>query len=64
MINEQIEFLEEREARLALALERAEAGFATGDDWDIIRFECNMPRPQVTLITVSIGDQNEFYRQS
>jgi len=40
---------------LEAALERAEAGVATGGDWDIIRYECGMPqRSKVTMETVSI----------
>ena len=37
------------------ALERAETGVATQEDWDIIRYECGMPkRPIVTLETVTL----------
>jgi len=40
---------------LAEALERAEAGVAKQDDWDIIRYECGLPkRPIVTLETVTL----------
>lgn len=34
----------ERMLMLEEALERAEAGIASQDDWDTIRFECGMPR--------------------
>ena len=34
----------ERMQMLEEALDRAEAGIASKDDWDIIRFECGMPR--------------------
>lgn len=34
----------ERQQRLEEALERAEAGKASEDDWNIIRYECGMPR--------------------
>jgi hypothetical protein len=45
----------ERQQMLEEALERAEAGVATMDDWDIIRFECRVPRrPIVTLETVTL----------
>lgn len=46
----------ERMQMLEEALERAEAGVATGADWDIIRFECGMPKKQtVKLETISIA---------
>ena len=54
----------ERELRLALALERAEAGFATGDDWNIIRFECGMPRrPSIVLMTIGIKNEHHSDRK-
>jgi hypothetical protein len=34
----------ERMQVLEKALDRAEVGIATRDDWDIIRMECGMPR--------------------
>lgn len=34
----------ERMQMLEEALQRAEAGVASQDDWDTIRFECGMPR--------------------
>ena len=41
------------------ALERAEAGTASGDDWNIIRSECGVSkRPIVTLETVSIRSES------
>lgn len=46
----------ERTQMLEDALERAEAGVATGADWDIIRSECGMPKmPTVRLQTISIS---------
>jgi hypothetical protein len=51
----------ERMQRLDEALERAEAGHATGDDWDIIRFECGSARrPSVYLMTIGIKNDNRF----
>ena len=45
----------ERMQLLEEALERAETGRATEDDWNIIRYECGMPkRPSVTLETASL----------
>ena len=42
----------ERMQMLEEALERAETGVASRDDWDIIRRECGLPkRPQVTSKT-------------
>lgn len=43
----------ERMQMLEEALDRAETGVASKDDWDIIRFECGMPRrPVVQLETM------------
>ena len=36
----------ERMQMLEEALDRAETGVATEDDWSVIRFECGMPRRQ------------------
>ena len=48
----------ERMQMLEEALERAEAGVANGDDWNIIRSECGLPkRPIVTLETLSIRSE-------
>jgi hypothetical protein len=48
----------ERMQMLEEALERAEAGVASGDDWNIIRSECGLPkRPIVTLETLSIRSE-------
>lgn len=45
----------ERQQMLEEALERAETGVATEDDWNIIRFECGVSkRPIVTLETVTL----------
>jgi len=49
----------ERMQMLEEALERAEAGVASGDDWSIIRSECGVPkRPIVTLETLSIRSES------
>jgi len=54
----------ERMQRLDEALERAEAGFATGDDWDIIRFECGAPRrPSIVLMTIGIKNEHHSDRK-
>lgn len=46
----------EKTQMLEDALERAEAGVATEADWDIIRYECGMPKmPIVRLQTISIS---------
>lgn len=46
----------ERQQMLEEALERAETGVATKDDWDIIRYECGVTkRPIVTLETVTLS---------
>jgi hypothetical protein len=48
----------ERMQMLEEALKRAEAGVASGDDWNIIRSECGVPkRPIVTLETLSIRSE-------
>jgi len=48
----------ERMQMLEEALQRAETGVATEDDWNIIRYECGMPkRPIVTLETLSIRSE-------
>ena len=50
----------ERMQQLEEALERAEAGTATADDWNIIRYECGVPRRQyVTMESVSITRSEE-----
>ena len=48
----------ERMQMLEEALDRAKAGVATEDDWNIIRSECGLSkRPIVTLETVSIRSE-------
>jgi len=48
----------ERMQMLEEALNRAETGVATEDDWNIIRYECGMPkRLIVTLETLSIRSE-------
>lgn len=50
------EMMLERMRMLEEALARAEAGGATADDWDIIRYECGMPRRQIVKMeTFSIS---------
>ena len=38
----------ERMQMLEEALQRAEAGVATEDDWNTIRFECGLPSVQIS----------------
>ena len=46
----------ERQQMLEEALERAETGVATEDDWNIIRYECGMPkRLKITLETATLS---------
>jgi hypothetical protein len=46
----------ERQQMLEDALERAETGVARQEDWDIIRYECGLPkRPVLILETVTIN---------
>lgn len=48
----------ERQQMLEEAIERAEAGIAVQEDWDIIRYECGLPkRPMVILETLSIRSE-------
>jgi len=48
----------ERMQMLEEALDRAKAGVATEDDWNIIRIECGLSkRPILTLETVSIRSE-------
>jgi hypothetical protein len=48
----------ERMQMLEEALQRAETGVASGDDWNIIRSECGLPkRPIVTLENISIRSE-------
>tara|TARA_R110000822_G_scaffold172202_1_gene311888 strand:+ start:150 stop:332 length:183 start_codon:yes stop_codon:yes gene_type:complete len=52
------QFMLERMQMLEEAFLRAETGVASGDDWDIIRSECGLPkRPIVTLETISIRSE-------
>ena len=45
----------ERQQRVEEAIERAQAGVATEDDWTIIRYECGVvQRPKVILETIGI----------
>ena len=57
----------EREQRLEEALERAELGQATDEDWNIIRYECGMPKRSIKTVleTFSIlGDTHGSYSES
>jgi hypothetical protein len=46
----------ERMQMLEEALERAETGVATEDDWNIIRYECGMPkRLNIMLETATLS---------
>ena len=46
----------ERMQMLEEALDRAEAGVATEDDWATIRYECGMPRrSNLTLETANLS---------
>jgi len=57
--SEMHELMLERMQMLEEALERAEAGTASEDDWNIIRSECGVSkRPIVTLETVSIRSES------
>ena len=56
MHNEMHQLMLERMQMLEEALERAEAGTATGDDWNIIRSECGLPKRQIAK-TVSIRSE-------
>lgn len=58
--NEYNQIMLERMQQLEEALERAEAGCATEDDWKVIRFECGMP----TRVNVNLGVNYEFDRIS
>lgn len=61
MHDEMHELMLERMQMLEEALERAEAGTASGDDWNIIRSECGVSkRPIVTLETVSIRSESSW----
>ncbi len=53
----------ERQLMLADALDRAEAGVASEDDWNIIRYECGMPRNS-KVKTVTNGANHEFDSES
>lgn len=56
----------ERLQCLEEALQRAEEGRATDEDWNIIRYECGAPkRSGVVLETFSIlGESNGSYSES
>jgi hypothetical protein len=52
----------ERMQQLEEALERAEAGCASEDDWKVIRFECGMPTK--VKVNFKLGVNYEFDRIS
>jgi hypothetical protein len=59
MMDEQNQALLDRMQQLEQALERAEAGCATPDDWHHIRFECGVwhhPKPKTK-------EKNESYSE-
>jgi hypothetical protein len=46
----------ERQERLEDAYDKARLGIASEDDWDVIRYECGLPkRPIVSLDAISIS---------
>jgi len=61
MINEQevIELFVDRMRVLEEALQRAETGAATPDDWVLIRAECGMPKSQ--FLTNLTRNKHESY---
>jgi hypothetical protein len=51
----------ERMQQLDEALERAENGWASADDWKIIRFECGMPeKVKVNFLGVNKDEFNSI----
>jgi hypothetical protein len=48
----------ERMQMLEEALERAETGVATPDDWNIIRYECGVTKRQIS-ITETVSNRSE-----
>ena len=57
MHDEMHELMLERMQMLEEALERAEAGTASGDDWNIIRSECGVSKRPIVK-TVSIRSES------
>jgi len=56
--DEMHQMMQERMQMLEEALDRAKAGVATEEDWNIIRMECGLSsRPIVTLETLSIRSE-------
>jgi hypothetical protein len=65
MIDPFTEMMNERMRNLEDAIQRAEAGYADEDDWNIIRYECGMPRRNfINFETVTFGASNEFSSES
>lgn len=60
MSSEQLnQLMLERMQMLEEALERAENGNASGDDWIIIRNECGMPKRSILILeTLSIRSES------
>jgi hypothetical protein len=50
------QLMQERQERLEDALERAEAGEATDEDWSVIRYECGVASVSKSLKTTGAND--------
>jgi hypothetical protein len=63
-MDEQKQFQDEYEQRLAEALDQVEQGYVTEDHMAIIRHACNLPKPPSLLSTVYNFDEifNDFPR--
>jgi hypothetical protein len=46
----------ERQQRVEEAIERAEKGIASAEDFDIIRFECNCPKYKLPYVSTALDD--------
>ena len=55
-MSEYEELVNERKRMLEDAMHRAEMGIATAQDWDILRFECGLPRREVIYFERTIND--------
>lgn len=55
------EMMLERQHQLEDALERAQQGVASPDDWNIIRYECGVSRaPLHVTFNTNLGEFDEF----
>jgi hypothetical protein len=55
------EMMLERQHQLEDALTRAEAGTATPEDWNIIRYECGVSPPHREVrFNTNLGELDEF----